>query len=125
MNSIQRREFSRKVLTSATEVLCENLDPKKVIRKLLSAGVLSDSDVQNIKSNNTTDDSVDALLSILKLKGSRAYDCFMESLGSIDRNLYHQVKQKEAKIFMEGKEIKLLHSTVFHILMKSYFCNIS
>ena len=103
MSSIECRELSRKVLTSATELLCENLSPKKIIRKLLSAGILSDSDVQSINSEKATDDSVDALLSILKMKGSSAYDCFMDGLHSVDIHLYRQLKQIETKFLMEGK----------------------
>ena len=105
MSSIECRELSRKVLTSATELLCENLNPKKVIRKLLSRGILSDSDVQRINSEKANDDSVDALLSILKMKGSSAYDCFMNGLHNVDIHLHQQVKQIEAKFLMEGKVI--------------------
>ncbi|XP_072051078.1 uncharacterized protein [Amphiura filiformis] len=87
----QQREIVRYILSSATEFLCENLEPTKVIRKLQSHRDLDDSDVANIKSIADRAERVEKLLFILKRKSVKAYVRFMEALWEVDKEELYKV----------------------------------
>ena len=90
-------------MTEATERLCEDLNPKNIIRTLLSKGDLDDRDVEGIKSYSKTDDRVEELLNILKRKASlRWFRHFMTALKKESTELYNEVNQIEKRVIAEG-----------------------
>ena len=89
------------MLSSATDLLCENLDPSEILERLHAQGVLSTSDVENVNSQGSRDQKVETLLDILKTKPTTKYDCFMNALQEIDGRLYELVKGKEEEVLGE------------------------
>ncbi|XP_072019683.1 uncharacterized protein [Amphiura filiformis] len=100
LNIAQQREFNRKMLNSATELLCQDLEPENLQHELQSQGVLSASDIENINSNGPGVKRVEALLNILKWKPS-GYDRFMEALQGINTRLHDSVRQIEIELINE------------------------
>ena len=87
----------RNLFTSATELLCSNLAPQEVMRKLQSQRALDNTDVETIKSFPNRAERVDKLLDTLKVKPVRASFGFMEALQATDTELFQSVMK-----IMEG-----------------------
>ena len=80
-----------KILMKATQVLCDNLQPKDILISLKSRGTLTTDDVERIESEKTTSDKVEKLLDILNRKPVSAYDMFMEILREKRPDLFEIV----------------------------------
>ncbi|XP_072024529.1 uncharacterized protein [Amphiura filiformis] len=88
----------KKILTEATDIICDNLDPEILLRTMKTKGALTDNDVSYIRAKITTDDKAEQLLSILMKKPVESYDIFMETLVAKERkDLYAQIKNIEMR----------------------------
>ncbi|XP_072051075.1 uncharacterized protein [Amphiura filiformis] len=120
VNVAQQREVNRTVLNSATELLCQDLEPERLQHELQSKGILSARDIENISSHGPSDKKVETLLNILKLKPS-GYDCFMEALRGIDARLHDSVRQIEMEFInarnMHEQEIGSQQRHLYHVLL--------
>ncbi len=107
--SLLQIEFRRKqityVLDSATENLCNNLDPANILQRLKTRRVLTGDDVLEITSFPRCDNQVDRLLEILKRSHPESYDEFMAALFEFRSDLYDDVKAIESAY--SGKTFKL------------------
>lgn len=70
----------KNTLLKFRELLLENLDPNKVSRQLLTAGVLTSDDKEKIEENPSQREKSEELLMMLATKGPRAYEEFVKAL---------------------------------------------
>ena len=82
----------RKTLTEATDALCDNLLPGKMLRSLKSTGALEPDDVERVKKETTTSEQVEKMIGILMRKPVSAYNSFMDILEEERPDLYEKVK---------------------------------
>ncbi|XP_072016999.1 uncharacterized protein [Amphiura filiformis] len=88
----------KKILTEATDIICDNLDPEILLRTMKAKGALTENDVSYIRNKITPDDKAEQMLSILMKKPVESYDIFMETLVTKERkDLYEQIKTIELR----------------------------
>ena len=85
------------ILLEASELLCENLQPSDVLRKLKAKGALKSDDVEKIKRQDTTTEMVEMLLNVLMRKPASAYEKFIEILKVERDDLFVQVTAIELR----------------------------
>ncbi|XP_072023552.1 caspase-3-like [Amphiura filiformis] len=90
-----KRKLITYVLDAATENLCNNLNPAKILQRLKTRGELSGDDIQEITSSARFDDRVDRMLEMLKRRRPSAYDEFMRALAEFRQDLFDEVKEIE------------------------------
>lgn len=78
-------------------MLVEELEPSILAKKLLEKGVLNDSNVTAINSENTRKGKVECLLNMLPtVKGIDAYGALFESLHELGKSdIVEQIKPSE------------------------------
>ena len=104
---MDKRRCIRYTLDGATETLCDNLDPSKILIRLKTKHILSDDDVREIKYPPRYTERVEKLLELLKQRESAAYDEFMSALADFRYDLYEDVEAIEDKYTGTGKSISL------------------
>lgn len=70
----------KNILLKFRELLLGNLDPNKVLLQLLTAGVLTSDDKENIEEKPSQRGKNEELLMMLATKGPRAYEEFVKAL---------------------------------------------
>ena len=82
----------QKTLTEATDTLCDNLLPGKMLRSLKSKGALDPDDVERVKKETTTSEQIEKMTDVLMRKPVSAYNTFMDILEEERPDLYGKVK---------------------------------
>lgn len=72
--------YYQDILSKFHQLLLENLNLEKVLHQLIRFGVLTDSDLGEIKKETTQKDKIAQLLMIIRKKGAGAYENFLEAL---------------------------------------------
>ena len=97
MDNLENLRYIQNILQEASKFLCSHLSPQPMLRNLKARGAITVADLQNIKSQESSDDSIDCLLDTLQCKPESAYIAFVEELKGQRRDLYDKVKKLEAK----------------------------
>ena len=95
---MERLAIIKKILTAATDAICDNLNPKDILRTMKSKDALSANDCKKIESKVTEGDQAEEMLNILMTKPASAYETFVETLHDKGReDIYRVIKNLEAK----------------------------
>ena len=116
MAAMEQLKIVKTILTEATDILCENLEPDDILRTLQSKGALKPDDVTKIRSLTTAGEQVERLLNILRRKPVSAYDVFMEALKEEREDLFDIVKEIATKYgYGNGRFLVVisLYTTIF------------
>lgn len=107
-------------LELCTEVLVDGL----VIQYLYQEGILTDSHVQEIKSQTTSQRKTMMLLDILPTRGPKAFDAFLESLQEfpwVKDKL--KAKRKEMTVQDPAGKARVVVAGVFKLILKLWLWN--
>ena len=105
---MDKRDCIRYTLDGATETLCNNLDPAKILLRLKTKHILSDDDVREIRHPPRYSEKVEKLLETLKQRGPVAYDEFMSALAEFRCDLYKDIKAIEDKFLSKFVSLRWL-----------------
>ena len=96
MSAMNKLAVIKKILAALTDIICDNLDPKLVLRTMKSKGALTPDDVKRIESKPVESDQAEKLLDILMSKPASAYDIFISTLRAKGReDLYNHIRDIE------------------------------
>lgn len=70
----------KKILIESTDIICDNLNLKPVLRTMKAKGALTPDDAKLIESKPVESDQVEVMLNTLMKKPASAYDIFVETL---------------------------------------------
>jgi len=99
-DKIPMSEEHYRTLTGKTDQLCEFIDPENgLLNKLVSAGVISDINAQDIRSMSGYNQMARKLIEVLVRKSDDAYDGFIKALDA--------TRQSHVTYMLTGKEDSL------------------
>ena len=93
----------QRILTEALGVLCEPLNPGRLLVKLKVRHALEWNEVEVIKKLPTKEEQVDLMLGTLRKKPLLSYKIFMEELQKEREDLFEEVKKIERTHLGVGK----------------------
>ena len=110
--AINELSIIKRILIASSDIICDNLDPKLVLRTMKIKGALTPYDVELIESMPVKSDQAEVMLNILMKKPASAYEIFMETLLAKGRkDLYDPIKDIEVAC-RAGRLIRV--RAVFH-----------
>ncbi|XP_072048325.1 immunoglobulin-like and fibronectin type III domain-containing protein 1 [Amphiura filiformis] len=84
------------ILRESIDILCDYLNPEDVLPGMKAKGAITDTEVKQIRDQNTDPRRVEKLLDILRHKPSLLrYNTFMEKLNAKRPDLHQKVKELE------------------------------
>ena len=95
-------DFKNRVLVASTDVLCKEIEPRHILRTLLSCNMITTRDKEHIKHEVARSDKVEKLLDVLQRKPIDAYCCFVQCLRNEPGDTFKKIKDIETRI-LHGK----------------------